>query len=159
MEETRNPLKMTPLFVRLEDEELDLILKASRRREYAPGETIVTEGDQGDALFVILEGAVDVIKKGATGNVKLVTLGKMNCFGEMSLIDIEPRSASVIAVVQTRLLKIKSNDLSKILNGRPEIHAILATNIARILSRRLRTVDERMVKSLEGKEQEPLSLQ
>lgn len=150
LEGLRDQLKYTPLFVRLNDAELEMILRVGRKEDYSPGEVIVNEGSPGDALFIILEGSSDVVKKGKAQTVKLSTLRKESCFGEMSLLDIEPRSCSVIAVEKTTVLRFGVEDLAQVFNENLNILPLVVTNIARILSRRLRVADEKLVEKKGG---------
>jgi CRP-like cAMP-binding protein len=146
MEKLRDQLKKSPLFVSFEDDELDLVLTVAHQEEYGSGEVIFREGDFGDSLYIVLEGAIEIVKKGAAQDVKLATLRRNNSFGEMSVIDIETRSASAIAAGEATVLRFNGSDLSLIFDKNIKILATLATNIARILSRRLRSIDERIIK-------------
>ncbi len=149
MSKLREQLKLTPLFVRLEDPELDVLLKVARKESYRSGEVIVSEGEPGDSLFLILDGVVEIYKKGNTRNIKLITLQKDESFGELFLVDIFPRSATAIALEKSRLLRFDSEDIALACRDYSKILPIMVTNIARILSRRLRAVNDRVVDILD----------
>src|SRR5437660_11243903 len=99
------------------------------------------EDGPGDALYVVAKGQVKVVLIGEDGReVILSVLGEGDFFGEMSLIDEEPRSAHVIAMEDSNLLVIRREDFQAILQQSPGI----ATGLLRELSRRLRRVDEKV---------------
>jgi CRP-like cAMP-binding protein len=101
----------------------------------ASGEQIFAEGEPGDALYLIVEGRVKVHK----GEKELVRLGVRDVFGEMAVLDSEPRSASVTAVEDAVLLKIGRDDFRDILSERPEI----AMGVMKVLTRRLRETSKK----------------
>jgi len=157
VEDLRDRLKMTPLFVRLNDEEMGQVLSVAREERYEAGGVIVQEGDPGDSLYLILEGAVEVVKQGPTGAVTLMTLHRDDCFGEMSLLDIENRSASAVAAEPTRVLRFRAEDLAGVFRANDQVLPLLVTNIARILSRRLRAADEKIVAFSAGRREDSSS--
>ena len=106
------------------------------------GETILKENDEGDALYIIVSGSVKVTK-GSDGQVTLVTLQERDYFGEMTILDREPRSASVEAQEETRLLVINQDDFQRLLPVKSQI----VLPLLRTLSRRLREIN---AKFLEG---------
>jgi CRP-like cAMP-binding protein len=93
-------------------------------------ETIFTQGDPGDSLYVIVDGKVRV----HDGERLLNYLGERDVFGEMALLDPEPRLASVTAVEATRLFRLDQAPFYELMADRPEV----ATGIIRVLSGRLR---------------------
>ena len=97
---------------------------------YSAGEAIIRQGDHGDSLYLIVEGEVRVHQGGA----ELARLGPRNYFGEMSILDGEPRSASVTAVEDCLLLCIKQSDFHSILSR----HLEVALTIIKTLTQRLR---------------------
>jgi signal transduction histidine kinase len=98
---------------------------ASRAREvrYAAGTTIFGEGDVGDAIYIVLSGRVAVIKEASQGPDMLLTYqGPGEVLGEMSLVGHQPRSASVVAVTDTDLLRIDEADFPTLLEEHPGIN-------------------------------------
>jgi CRP-like cAMP-binding protein len=94
------------------------------------GEVIVRKGDAGDCLFIVAEGQL----RAMDGERVLNELGRRDLFGEMAVLDAQPRSATVIAITDARLLKLRQSDLNALMAQQPEV----AQEMIRILSRRLR---------------------
>ncbi|MBC8127928.1 MAG: mechanosensitive ion channel [Gloeobacteraceae cyanobacterium ES-bin-144] len=102
---------------------------------FGPGEAIVTCGESGSSMFVILDGEVEVIgKSSGTEELILATLGTGNCFGEMSLLTGEPRTATVRSKLDTLVIEIRKNDLSPLIDANLE----LATRLGDLIERRQR---------------------
>ena len=134
-------LQQVPLFSQLAPMELERVAEITRERSYPRNSVILFEDDPGDALYVVAQGQVKVVLIGEDGReVILSVLGEGDFFGEMSLIDEEPRSAHVIAMEDSNLLVIRREDFQAILQQSPGI----ALALLRELSRRLRRVDEKV---------------
>jgi CRP-like cAMP-binding protein len=134
-------LKKVPLFGQLAPPDLDRVVEISRERSYPRNSVILFEDDPGDALYVIAQGQVKVVLIGEDGReVILSVMGEGEFFGEMALIDDEPRSAHVIAMEDSALLVIRREDFQDLLKQTPGIGLVLL----RELSRRLRRVDEKV---------------
>ena len=112
----------------------NLVRSAVDARDYAPGEVIVREGEAGDCMFVILEGEVDV---SAAGRV-VTQLGAGSLFGEMSMINDEPRSATVTAKTQLRLVPITRRRFIFLTEQTP----FFALHMMKLLSMRLRRMNQ-----------------
>jgi CRP-like cAMP-binding protein len=139
---TIDRLREIGLFGALGDEVLTHLAATLGQCRVAPGTTIFQEGDAGHDMFVVLEGEVEVMKKSRRGRAQRVAiLGPSDTLGEMTLIDIQPRSATVRALAPTRLLRIASEDLDALYRHDVKSYAIVVLNIARDLSRRLRVTD------------------
>ncbi len=108
-----------------------------------PGDRIVEEGESARAMYVVLSGEVEVLKRSAQGtDVRVALLGAGDWFGEMSLLDVQPRSASVMCVAPAVLLRISNRDVDELLYRTDlKSYTLLMMNIARELSRRLRVAD------------------
>ena len=117
---TPHPLSRIPLFSQLDGAELAQIAAAGTRRTVAAQERIFTQGDRGDALYVILEGAVRVHLTGADGlEVELSTLDAGEVFGSLALLEDQPRSASVTAIAPSSLLVLERRRVP-----RPGVHPV-----------------------------------
>jgi CRP/FNR family cyclic AMP-dependent transcriptional regulator len=136
--ETRQLLLRLNLFHGLDEAELMLLLTEAELVDCHEGDYPITEGEQGNHMFVILAGHARISKK-AMGIQKVIhELGPGECFGEMSLIECRSRSASVKALSPCKLLRIDGGDIMKI----PTIAAKLYRNIAKLLSQRLRHAND-----------------
>lgn len=148
--ELTEPLYVRPLFVGLTLEQTAALLRLSEFRSYGPEQTVVAEGDPGDALYMLLSGVVRVVKNGTAvatleGGDALGTQYGGDFFGEMSLVDLEPRSATIRAAGSVDMLRFPREPLLEYLRTDRDAHVVILTNIARILSRRLRAAQERQV--------------
>jgi CRP-like cAMP-binding protein len=134
-------LRRVPLFAQLGDDDLDRLAAMARERPYPRNSVIVFEDDPGDALFIVGVGQVKVVLVGEDGReVILAVLGPGDFFGELALIDDEPRSAHVIAMDDARLLVLRRDDFQQAL----ETHPRIALGMLRTLSRRLRRADDQI---------------
>ncbi|MBW1875342.1 MAG: cyclic nucleotide-binding domain-containing protein [Deltaproteobacteria bacterium] len=104
---------------------------------------VVKEGDLSTQMFVVVGGELEVVKKGESGgDVRVAVLGPSDWFGEMAIIDVQPRSASVRAVAPTLVLSITAEHVENLLyRQNVKDYALFVMNIARELSRRLRVAD------------------
>ncbi len=131
-------LGQVPLFETLSRKDLSRLGRAVVERKYKKGETIVKEGEQAVAFFMITKGRVAVSRSGKSKNGKaLAEFGAGNVFGEMALLDEFPRSASVRAVEPTTALGIQRWHFKGILESHPQI----ALALLPILSRRIRSAE------------------
>lgn len=131
-------LKSIDLFSQIPGEELSQIALITDEVMFDAGDEIFREGEPGQTLFFILEGRVRIHSAGVTED--LATLGERAVFGEMALLDSEPRSASATSVTDLVCLKIERDDFNEILAEKGEI----AQGIIKVLTRRLRdTLDRR----------------
>jgi CRP/FNR family transcriptional regulator, cyclic AMP receptor protein len=134
-------LRQIPLFTQLDDTELERIGRAARDKSYPKGSVILFEDDPGDALYVVLSGQVKVVLIGEDGREVILSMLKIgDFFGEMSLIDDQPRSAHVIAVEDSGLLVLRRDDFRACLEESPRI----ALGLLQALSRRLRRADDKI---------------
>jgi CRP-like cAMP-binding protein len=134
-------LKRVPLFADLSEVELARFGEVAREREYPKNSVILFEDDPGDALYIVATGQVKVVLIGEDGReVILSVLSDGDFFGEMALIDDEPRSAHVIAMKDSQLLVLRREDFQAQLEHHPKI----ALKLLRVLVQRLRRADEKI---------------
>jgi CRP/FNR family cyclic AMP-dependent transcriptional regulator len=106
------------------------------------GDVVFTEGDNARDMFVVMSGEMEVQKRSQSGvDARIAMLGPGDWFGEMSILDVQPRSASVRVLAPSRLLRIAASDLDALYRHDTKAYAIIVLNIARELSRRLRVAD------------------
>lgn len=130
----RDMLRRVPLFSELDPTELAEIERLVRTRQVPKKSIIVHEAEPGDSLFIVLEGMVKISSYSADGKeIVLALLGKGAFFGEMSLLDQQPRSATVTTLEASRLAQISRRDLEPLLLARPAITLkLLAEVVARL---------------------------
>lgn len=130
------------VFGGLSDEARAFFIETCKFVELSVGEIAFREGDPGREMFVLLSGELEVLKKSRRGrDTRVAILGPSDCFGEMSVIDLQPRSATLRALAPTRLLRVSAEDLDLLYRTDIKAYAMLVLNIARDLSRRLRVAD------------------
>jgi HEAT repeat protein len=127
-------LKSAPVFAGIEGEELAALADIAIEKEAAPGEILFEEGQLAHHLYISVTGKVEVFRRIGNKEYPLAILGPRECFGEMAILDDEPRSASIRAVGPTTVLKIDRESFRELINERPQI----AFAIFKILSSRLR---------------------
>jgi CRP-like cAMP-binding protein len=108
-----------------------------------PGQLLIAEGEAAAHMFVVLSGEVEVSHQGGRDHdVRVALLGPGDWVGEMAILEVQPRSASVRALAPSALLRITAADVRRLLYERAlDQYALLVMNIARELSRRLRVAD------------------
>ncbi|MBN2385655.1 MAG: cyclic nucleotide-binding domain-containing protein [Anaerolineales bacterium] len=123
-------LRNISLFRDLPEHELETLAGKVVDRTYAPGEAIIHKGDIGDSLFLIVDGAVKVVSEDAQGGELILNQCKPGeTVGEMSMLDQDPRSATVIATVPTRALELKHAAFMDTITQRPELSLYLIRSI------------------------------
>lgn len=129
----------------MSDEQLAEIALVAERKRYMPGELLFNEGAMGDALFIIESGEVDLTVKKGEDELKLATLPAGAVMGEMTLINIETRSATAKAASESSAIILRNSALSQIFNQNRELFIVILINITRILSKRLRQANQKMI--------------
>jgi small-conductance mechanosensitive channel/CRP-like cAMP-binding protein len=130
-EKARAILRDDPFFQCLEDEQLDSLIEQSQLNRFGRGERVIEEGAAGDSMFILLRGTaqVSVAKNGALIRVGVLRAG--DCFGEMSLLTGEPRTATVRAEADCEVLEISKPIMSEVLHHSPECLDQLSELLAR----------------------------
>ena len=137
-------LRNMAAFGALKTEALELILEQSDDRIVPDGEYFFHEDDAGDSLFVLESGSVLVQRNSQGERIELGRLSTGDCFGEMSLIDFQSRSASVIADSDCAAIEISNRVLRSLYQHDLEQYAIIMMNLGREVSRRLRRTDDKL---------------
>lgn len=139
---TLEKLREVGLFGALSDDFLAHLVQTLSVVSVDAGDTLFREGESARAFFVVLDGEIEVLKKSRRGReVRVAILGPTDCFGEMSIVDMQPRSATVRALGPARLLRITSEEMDALYRHDLKSYALIVLNIARDLSRRLRVTD------------------
>ncbi|MFO8057474.1 MAG: cyclic nucleotide-binding domain-containing protein [bacterium] len=139
-------LRQTDLFQGLTPQELGKITGISYKEARKAGDVVFEEGEQGDSFYLILKGEVRISKMiPGVGEEALVVLKKGAYFGEMSLIDDQPRSAHAICNKPAELMTIERQDFTKLLQADKELAYKLLWTFLKTLSRRLRETNEKIM--------------
>ncbi len=128
-------LRSTPFFSGLSDDDLEAILRVGHPATFEPGQTIVAEGDPGDAMYIVVEGTAEVDVGG-----RYHKLGGGSFFGEMALIGATKRMASVKAAEPVNALRIGADDFRSFVLEHPQV----ALTMMQALVERLREVEQRI---------------
>ena len=145
MQQTRiEALQRMPIFGGIRKDMLELLVSAAEMRMVPSGQYFFRENDKADAMFVLEAGAVSILKSWNKKEYEIGHLGPGDCFGEMALIDLFPRSASVLAVQDCTAIALSMESVHRLYEKDPEQFALILMNIGRELSRRLRVADERL---------------
>ena len=132
-------LSNVPLFERLDDDERGLLAAQIEGVDLPAGATVFKRGDPGDSIFIVASGEVEIFVLDTTGQrIVFETAKAGDFFGELSLLDGDPRSASAVAIQDTRALRIDRNDLSLLFTR----HPTAALDVLSVIGRRLREADK-----------------
>jgi CRP-like cAMP-binding protein len=142
-ESAMDVLRTTSLFGGFSEEQLEMVPKVGRQRNFEPGATIVEEGATGaSSLWLVLEGEVDVVVGGEVHR----TLGPGTHFGEMALLTEAPRSADVVARTETMALEFSRSHLNGLIAANPQV----AVDMLAELATRLRRATEALAEATEA---------
>src|SRR5262249_48295019 len=132
----RRPLLLarSPLFAGLPRRLLARLGTRFLEKGYNSGEIVFQEGDSGRALFVVVEGTVEIMLTTAKGEYVLRALGPGDAFGEIALIDDFPRSATARIATPARLLILYKSDFDALMDGNAHITHVVMRNIAHLLA-------------------------
>ena len=138
-------LLATPFFGGLSDASLDLLISMLVERRFDVGSTVVAEGEPGRSMFIVLSGELVVSKRGDAGHViRMAGLAPGDFFGEMTLIEMQNRSATVAAESPTVLYELTAGKLYACYKADIHGYVMVMQNINRELCRRLRRADNRI---------------
>jgi CRP/FNR family cyclic AMP-dependent transcriptional regulator len=137
--ELREFLQRTPFFGGLMDAALDRVVAMLGERRFAAGAVVFREGEHGRSMYIVREGTVAVKKQAEGGGaVRLAQLGPGDFFGEMTLIEMQPRVSTIEVVTAATLYELTSMDLLRLYEEDMPSYAMVLLNINRELCRRLR---------------------
>jgi CRP/FNR family transcriptional regulator, cyclic AMP receptor protein len=150
-------LKRIPILRDLNEEELGQFLKIARRVRFPKGQSIITEGQTGETLYIMEEGMVEISKTLVMGKGQENSrdrdkvLTKLSAedhaiFGEVALFEQSKRTATVVALTDCLLLEISKSDFLRLAEENPRVGYKISRNIAQLLCSRLRKADEDTIK-------------
>ena len=143
-------LQSMPIFGAIREDSLDLLLERAATVLVEAGGFFFREDDQAVSMFVLEAGRAAVIKRWQDREVVFHSLGAGDCFGEMALMDLFPRSASVRAEENCRAIELASSDLLHLFERDAEQFALIQMNIGREVCRRLRATDDMLFRARMG---------
>ena len=148
-------LQQMPLFGAVRTDALQLLLEGARSARVAAGQYFFREQDPAQSMFVLESGRVAVIKQWQRRELCLRQFGPGDCFGEMALLDLFPRSASVRALDDCVAIELAPDDLLRLFEHDSEQFALVQMNLAREMCRRLRVTDEMLFEAAMGGHEPP----
>ena len=132
-------MRRAPLFATIDQETAESLIAQMTSARLERGDVLFHEGDQGDRLYVIGEGKIKLGRTSSDGRENLLAiLGPGEMFGELSLFDPGPRTATATAVAETQVVSMSHDQLKNFLAARPGV----ATTLLAALARRLRRTNE-----------------
>jgi CRP-like cAMP-binding protein len=143
-------LQAMPVFGGIREDTLKFLLRRSLSVAVSNGEFYFQENDAAQSMFVLESGRVAVVKSWKGHQYVLTHLEKGDCFGEMSLMDMSHRSASVVAVEDCRAIELSTASLYALYQQDLEQFTLIQMNMGREVSRRLRDADERLFQAKIG---------
>lgn len=130
------------LFGGLSEEVLRELAGSLEAGLYDPGTVVMREGEVAREMFVVISGELEVLRKSRGGSDgRVAMLGPGSWVGEMSIVDVQPRSATVRTLAPAILLRVTGEDLERLYRKDMRAYLLVVLNIARELSRRLRVAD------------------
>ena len=128
-------LRNIPLFAKVDPAKLKLLAFTSERLQYAAGDELFHQGDDGDSAYVILEGLADILVDTPKGAVKVARLGKNDIIGEIAILCDVPRTATVVAHGDLETLRVSKEGFFHLVTQFPqvgiEVMGALATKLYR----------------------------
>ncbi len=106
-----------------------------------PGEVVFEEGQKGDCMYVVTEGEIEIFRDSSNGRVELARLGPGDFFGEMAIVQATKRTATAIALCESKLIKVQADELEELINTRPDF----GTRMIRTLVQRLWDTTDNLV--------------
>ena len=143
-------LQQMPIFGALREDTLDFLLAQAGRVERATGADFVTEGEPASSMFVIERGTVTIFRRWRGAEFELRRLGVGDCFGEMAVMDLQPRSATVRALEPCHAIELTADGFLRLFERDAEQFALIQMNMGREVCRRLRATDELLFRNRVG---------
>ena len=146
-------LNQVPIFSDLTPKELAEVEKIVHQRRYKKNETIIQAGDPGLGMYIVVKGSVEITEEDEkAGKRTLAKLSDGSFFGDMALLDEDPRSASVIALADSDILGFFRPDFLDLIYRKPKLGIKVLLALARVIGERLRHTNELLTKIQEKKD-------
>jgi CRP-like cAMP-binding protein len=143
-------LQRMPVFGALNESALGLLVEHATGLEVAEGQFFFREGDAARSMYVIERGRAIVTRQWQGREIELNRFGPGDCFGEMALMDLHPRSASVRALERCVAIEFGHDEMARLAETHIEQFALLQMNLGRELCRRLRATDDLLFRAAMG---------
>jgi CRP-like cAMP-binding protein len=137
-------LQEMPIFGGVNEATLELILEKAEVVKVAANGYFFREGDLDNSIYIIERGRIAVYKYWDGKRYKLRELGVGDCFGEMALMDFQPRSAEVVALEESSAIQVTAAQLAELYNNDSKQYTLIYMNLGREVCRRLRDADSRL---------------
>ncbi|MBL8805266.1 MAG: Crp/Fnr family transcriptional regulator [Rhodospirillales bacterium] len=149
LKEETDALKKIPLFANLDPAKLKLLAFMSQRLTFEPGHAVFSQGDPGDAAYIVLDGEAVISIDTPKGKIDLARMGRNEILGEIAILCDVPRTAHVTAAENVPLvcLKIEKNDFLGLINEFPS----MAVEIMRELARRIVNTNQQLRQAVAAK--------
>lgn len=136
-------LRSIPLFAKIEPARLKLLSFTSEHEEFLEGETVCSQGEPGDAAFIVLDGEADILVDTPQGSVKVASLGKNDIVGEIAILCDVPRTATVRATSRLTALRVSKDGFFNLVTQFPQI----AVEVMGELASRLHMTTQRLTEA------------
>ncbi|HSN68990.1 MAG TPA: cyclic nucleotide-binding domain-containing protein [Thermoanaerobaculia bacterium] len=141
----RIAIPKSPLFEVLSPEEREAVIREMVFIEHEEGDIIITEGEEGSSLYVLVSGEVKVFTRGPRGeSIPLAALGEGDFFGEVSVLSGKPRTATITASKHSELLRLDGERLDEIIARHPRVRTVLEEFYTRRASHTVEAMIDRM---------------
>lgn len=135
-------LQRMPIFGAIREDTLGVLLQAATLRAVKTGGSLCIEGESASSMYVLVHGSAAVYKNWQGQEHQINRLQAGDCFGEMALMDLQPRSATVRAETECGVIELSAADLMRLFDTDVEQFALMQMNLGREVCRRLRSADE-----------------
>ena len=139
------------IFAGLSDAQLYELFKLLQKTRYSAGEKIFEEGEEPSHIYIVQSGSVKLVVNAEDTPLELIVFEEGQCFGETSVIGIQPHAATAVCVEDTELIVLSRNTLLSLYKSDLEMFSTLILNIAREACRRLAKTDEILLHYVVGK--------
>lgn len=144
-------IQSIPLFKNLNKSNVRLLSELLHHRSYQANEYIFHQGDPGNALYIVIEGTINIVQTSENGSdIPLVKLKGGDFLGELALVDDDIRSASAIASSNSKLAAIFKSDLDSFMKKHPNAGVEIMRNMSIVLSKRIKSLNSDYSKLLEN---------
>jgi len=149
VDHTKSFLRGIPIFGGLTDEGLERLIRMMEQQSFPVGHTVTKQGESGRSMYIVRSGELIVKRQVFGGPVRVVRIKPGDFFGETTLIEIHPMSASVQVEKPAILYRLTNKDLYRLYQEDMPSYVMVILNLARELSRRLRKAEQRICEMAE----------